>query len=101
MERDSKKVAVEEKQSDMVPFTYERLKDENAPSDGKERVTEEWSVNHCRVLYLMSKYAQCATMINRKESWIRCPFSSNFAAADAAERAAAKGCQLSGQEAAA
>ena len=71
MERDSKKVAVEEKQSDMVPFTYERLKDENAPSDGKERVTEEWSVNHCRVLYLISKYAQCATMINRKESWIR------------------------------
>ena len=34
-------------------------------------VMEEWSKEHAKVLYLMSKYAVCAVTAEDTESWIR------------------------------
>lgn len=36
-----------------------------------DAVEEEWSFDHARLLYLVSKFAMCACDPNEKESWIR------------------------------
>ena len=38
----------------------------------KEEISDDfWTVNHLKLLYLISKYSHCAQTVHEKERWIR------------------------------
>ena len=71
MPNDERQEKKEDDDTEMIRFDYERFIDENDPEKGKEKVSEEWSVGHARLCYMVSKYAKCALSLTDQESWIR------------------------------
>ena len=56
-----------EKRKSSVTFANE-MRDK---AGAVEIVEEEWSFEHVKLLYMMSKYAVCARSAHDQESWIR------------------------------
>eukprot|EP00937_MAST-01D_sp_MAST-1D-sp2_P002067 g2067.t1 len=50
-----------------VVFTFR----ERSASGGQQEVQEEWSEEHAKLLYLISRYATCANTAHESEGWIR------------------------------
>ena len=63
----------EDDEDETMIFKYTK-KNEDGSS---EIIEEEWSIEHGKILYLMSKYAKAALSADDQEGWIRqIPFAS-------------------------
>lgn len=56
---------------EVVEFVYTRPVDERRPELGMEEVKEEWTVDHAKLAYMISRYARAARSASEKEGWIR------------------------------
>lgn len=54
-----------------VVFMHRLLVDSTNPDSGYEIVEEEWSIDHAKLLYMLSKFAKCALHATDVESWMR------------------------------
>ena len=54
----------EEEEEETIIFRYERV----LPDEKVEKVEEVWSAEHAKILYLMSKYAKAARIVDDTES---------------------------------
>ena len=57
----------DEDEPETMVFKYTKKNEDGS----QEHIEEEWSVEHAKILYLMSKYARASRSAEEKEGWVR------------------------------